>query len=117
MGHWEEFKIDSSEAWKYETILDSGADMKARVYIDDKGNISDQSYSVRYREKDDINDKPEKKDKNKSSKEKKSKEGKEKDGCLKKLLKAPFRLLWWLIKKVLVILSLGILSGVLNSDD
>ena len=38
------------------------------------------------------------------------------DGCLMKIVKAPFRFLWWLIKKTFVILSLGLLSGVLNSD-
>lgn len=42
---------------------------------------------------------------------------KSKDGCLIKLIKAPFRLLFWLIKKILIILSFGILSGLLNSDD
>lgn len=52
----------------------------------------------------------------KSSKARKSEKTKTNDGCLMKIVKAPFRFLWWLIKKAFVILSLGLLSGVLNSD-
>ena len=73
--------------------------------MDDNGEISKDSYSQEYNKKNGNSDKPEKKDR------------KEKEGCLTKLWKAPFRLLWWLTKKVLIILSLGLLSSVLSSDD
>lgn len=113
MGHWKNVKIDRSEGWKYQTTLGTnGDDYSARVYIDDNGEISKESYSLKYREENGMNDKPEKKGKNKSSKE-----GKEKEGCLTKLWKAPFRMIWWLIKKLLIIISLGMLSGWLNSSD
>ena len=36
------------------------------------------------------------------------------DGCLVKILKSPFKLLWWVIKKILGILTLGLLSSWLN---
>ena len=44
-------------------------------------------------------------------------EKKEKEGFLAKIIKAPFRLLWWLFKKALILLSFGLLAGILNSED
>ena len=106
MGHYEDIKINRSEGWKYQsTHGTNGDDYHARVYVDDKGEISKDSYSQEFNKKNDKTEKKEKKDR------------KEKEGCLTKLWKAPFRLLWWLTKKVLIILSLGLLSSVLSSDD
>lgn len=34
-----------------------------------------------------------------------------------KLLLAPFKLLWWIIKKALVILTFGILSGAFDDNN
>lgn len=44
-------------------------------------------------------------------------EKEEKEGFLAKIIKAPFRLLWWLFKKALILLSFGLLAGILNSED
>ena len=109
MGHYEDIKIDRSEGWKYKSTLDNCSDgYRARVYVDNNGEISKDSYSKEFNKKNDKTEKTEKKEK---------KDRKEKEGCLTKLWKAPFRLLWWLTKKVLIILSLGLLSSVLSSDD
>ena len=35
----------------------------------------------------------------------------------KKLLLAPFKLLWWIIKKVLGLLTLGLLSGAFDNKN
>ncbi len=106
MGYFKEINIDRSEGWKYKSTLDNSSDgYRARVYVDDNGEISKDSYSQEFNKKNDKTEKKEKKDR------------KEKEGCLTKLWKAPFRLLWWLTKKVLIILSLGLLSSVLSSDD
>ena len=44
MGHYEDIKIDRSEGWKYSnTHGTSGDDYHARVYVDDKGEISKDS--------------------------------------------------------------------------
>lgn len=93
--------------------------------------ISDDTYPAWYEqheryekelERDKIVDKYKKEEAEKKSNNEKVKKGKkekslkEKEGCLTKLWKAPFRLLWWLIKQALVILSLGMLSAWLNND-
>ena len=49
MGHYEDIKIDRSEGWKYQsTHGTNGDDYHARVYVDDKGKISKDSYSREY---------------------------------------------------------------------
>ena len=114
MGHFEEFRIDRSEAWKYQTTLESSAEgFRAKVWVDDDGNISKDSYSREYNKKIGNNDKPDKK-----GKEKKGKSGKgsgKKESFLTKVIKAPFRFLWWLIKLILKnalgILTFGITNG------
>jgi ribosomal protein RSM22 (predicted rRNA methylase) len=108
MGHYEDIKIDRSEGWKYShTHGTNGDDYHARVYVDDKGNITEDSFSKAYKDKINEGKKSNKKKERKSSQT-------EKESCLMKVLKAPFRLLWWLTKKVLVILSLGMLDSWLN---
>lgn len=115
MGHFEEIQIDRSEGWKYQTTLDNSKDgYRAKVWVDDDGKISKESYSRKYNEKCSKSDKSEKSDKKSKAKGNKGKDIKKKEGWLTKLWKAPFRLLWWLVKQVLIILSLGILNNWLN---
>ena len=124
MGHYENIKIDRSENWKYQTTLGTSFDDNyARVYVDDNGNISKDSYSREYNKKledEDSKGNDEKPDKN--GKGDKGNEGKDekKEGCLAKILKAPFRLLWWLtkfiLKNALVILTFGIVNGWFDKD-
>ena len=133
MGHFENIKIDRREGWKYQDTLDNGDDFYARVYVDDKGNISKDNYSREYIKKLEDEDskgndeKPDKngkgdKDNDKNGKGDKGNEGKDekKEGGLAKILKAPFRLLWWLtkfiLKNALVILTFGILNGWFDKD-
>lgn len=91
--------------------------------MDDKGKISKDSYSHEYNKKledEDSKGNDEKPDKN--GKGDKGNEGKDekKEGCLAKILKAPFRLLWWLpkfvFKNALVILTFGIVNGWFDKD-
>lgn len=124
MGHYENIKIDRRENWKYQTTLGTnGDDNYARVYVDDNGIISKDSYSREYNkilEDEDSKGNDEKPDKN--GKGDKGNEGKDekKEGCLAKILKAPFRLLWWLtkfiLKNALVILTFGIVNGWFDKD-
>lgn len=133
MGHFENIKIDRREGWKYQNTLGNGDDFYARVYVDDNGNISKDNYSREYNKKLEDEDskgndeKPDKngkgdKDNDKNGKGDKGNEGKDetKEGCLAKILKAPFRLLWWLtkfiLKNALVILTFGILNGWFDKD-
>lgn len=123
MGHYEEINIDRSEGWKYQTTLDNSTDgYRAKVYVDDNGEISKDSYSREYNEKNGKGDKgKDAKGKGKESKGSKGSAGKEKEGCLIKIIKAPFRFLWWLIKFIfknaLVILTFGIANGWFDKDD
>ena len=123
MGHHENIRIDRSEGWKYQSTHGNGDDYYADVYVDDNGKISKDTYSREYNKKledEDSKGNDEKPDKN--GKGDKGNEGKDekKEGCLAKILKAPFRLLWWLtkfiLKNALVILTFGILNGWFDKD-
>lgn len=128
MGHYEDIKIDRHDGWKYShTSGTNGDDYYARVYVDDKGVISKDSYSQSYNEKNGNSGKPEKKAKAKDERGQGNKKM-EKESCLKRILWAPFRLLrwiikqllkllWWVIKMILVIVSFGMLGSVLNPKD
>lgn len=68
--------------------------------------------------------KKEKEEKEKAEKERKKAEKEAKDGkegCLTKLWKAPFRLLWWAVKKVfwmiLSIITLGLINKFFGNDE
>ena len=76
---------------------------EARVIRKSDGSIDESSYSHNYR-------------KQLHKKDKKEEKNKEKEGCLKRILLFPFRLIWWVVKMVLIIVSLGALSDVLNGD-
>ena len=123
MGHFENIKIDRREGWKYQDTLDNGDDFYARVYVDDKGNISKDNYSREYIKKledEDSKGNDEKPDKNGKGNKGNEEKDEKKEGCLAKILKAPFRLLWWLtkfiLKNALVILTFGILNGWFDKD-
>ena len=59
-------------------------------------------------------------DKPKKEKKKAPKDNSDKEGCLTKIIKAPFRILWWLIKFILknalVILTFGLANGWFDDD-
>ena len=124
MGHYENIKIDRSENWKYQTTLGTSFDDNyARVYVDDNGNISKDSYSREYNKKledEDSKGNDEKPDKNGKGDKGNEEKDEKKEGCLAKILKAPFRLLWWLtkfiLKNALVILTFGIVNGWFDKD-
>ena len=116
MGHYENLKIDRSEGWKYKTKLGpNGDDYHARVWIDDKGEIDKNSFSREYQERNGLDEKSTIVKKEKKEKNSKSVGGKKKEAWWVKLLKAPFRFLWWLIKLILKnglsILTFGIANG------
>ena len=83
-------------------------EFKAKVTYNDDGSINEESTFSQSKLK-----------KQNKVKEKKikTKSGEDKDGCFTRILKAPFKLLWWLTKKILIVFSLGILGSWLNSDD
>ena len=120
MGHYEDIQIDRSEGWKYQsTHGTNGDDYYARVYVDDKGKISKDSYSREYNKKledEDSKGNDEKPDKNGKGNKGNEEKDEKNEGCLTKILKAPFRLLWWLLKKALVILTFGIVNSWFDKD-
>lgn len=108
MAHFEDIKIDRHDGWKYSyTHGTNGDDYYARVRVDDNGNITEDSYSKVYKEKN---------NKDKSENKKSNLKDSNKEGCLKKMIKAPFKCLWWILKKILGILTLGLISSWLNGD-
>jgi hypothetical protein len=125
MGHYEDIKIDRSEGWKYSnTHGTSGDDYHARVYVDDDGNISHDSYSRKYireKNKEELGKNSDKEGKGEKGNDKSGNSGEKKEGCLTKIIKAPFRFLWWLIKFILknalVILTFGIANGWFDKKD
>ena len=123
MGHFEEIDIDRREGWKYQTTLSNSDSCRARVYVDDDGNISQDSYSrqyIREKNKEELGKNSDKEGKGKKGNDKNGKSGEKKEGCLAKIIKAPFRFLWWLIKLILknllVILTFGIANGWFDKD-
>ena len=129
MGQYKKFQIDRKDGWKFKTTSGTnGEDFSAQVYVDDNGEISRESYSDKYLKELDAKDdtsNPKDNDQNGNDNGKngkgKDQNGKDndkddkKDGCLTKIIKAPFRLIWWLIKfllkNALVILTFGIANG------
>ena len=122
MGHFEEINIDRSEGWKYQTTLDNSSDgYRAKVWVDDNGNISQESYSRQYIREKNKEELGKNSDKEGKGKKGNGKSGEKKEGCLTKIIKAPFRFLWWLIKFILknalVILTFGIANGWFDKKD
>jgi len=104
-------KIERKDAYKYKV---SGGDW-AEAWFDEDGNIVEEStYTEHYlKELRGTNGNSENRKKKKVTTDEP-----EKDGCLMKMVKAPFKYLgkalWWLTKQVLGILTLGMLSSLLN---
>ena len=110
MAHFEEIKIDRHDGWKYSnTAGTNGDDYYAKVLVNDDGSIAEESYSKAYREK--IG-----KGKETGSIKQSSTKVKSGDGCLMKLIKAPFKCLWWLIVNVLKVVGIGFFLEWLTKD-
>jgi len=78
MGHYEDIKIDRKDGWKFQsTHGTNGEDYYAKVYVDDNGEISKESYSREYKEKNGKDNKG-KEAKGKGNKGSKGSVGKEK---------------------------------------
>lgn len=115
----QEIRINQHDLWKYSNAyLKAGENggAFARIHYHEDGSINEEwTYSKTYRDelhgKDNIDN---------TEKESDSSETTEKEGCLMKMIKAPFKwllqALWWLTKKILGILTLGLLSSWLNDD-
>lgn len=84
----------------------------AKVFTDKDGNIEKGSYSSSYQKSLEEKEKKEKKEMKTSSSNSENK-----DGCLMKIIKAPFKFLWWILKQILGVLTLGLISSWLNGDN
>lgn len=109
--------ISSGEQWKYSVVgHGSGEDFHARVTYNDDGSINEkETYSTKYYKE--LHKQDGSKNKKKKEKSKKSNSKKESDSCLVKILKAPFRLLWWIIKFVLKICGIWFIISIFTGDD
>ncbi len=113
MGHYENIKIDRKDGWKFSnTHGTNGSDYYAKVYVDDKGEISKESFSREYNGKE-----GKVKEKKVKVKEKKVRDkfnrGEKKGGFLKKIFKA----LWWLTKKLFRLFRYLLTLGIIHSDE
>ena len=101
--------INPSDAWKYANVFHGAGDKwEAEVVTDSNGNVTDHTYSQSYLKQQ------RKQAKAETKKEKKVTSNKE--SCFKKLIKAPFKILWWIIKKVLIIVTFGALTGMFDEN-
>lgn len=103
-------KIDPKDSWMYSYVSGGSNGFEAKIFTDGNGNILESTYSKEYRKRL-------KKEGKKEGKPKRVEKENDGDGCLMKIIKAPFKLIWWIIKNVLIIVSLGMLSSWLNSDE
>ena len=139
MSEFKNIRIERNESWKYSNVLMQDDKTWAKVLVQDDGEIAPHSYTEAYHkkygtkyyhEKYGNNDKPETKSNDKKGKDKSSKGNvaKKNESWLMKILLAPLRFLWWLIKMLfkllwlvvkilLMIVSLGMLGSVLNPKD
>ena len=111
-----EVKRGSSEWAKYANHLSSSDSDRVTVYYKSDGSIDeDKTYTSTYRNK-----LAEQRGQQTQDTKSKGKTEEKKEGCLMKIIKAPFRLIWWLLKfilkTVLTILTLGLISNFLNKD-
>ena len=112
--------VSSEESKKYANVsgTDPAKGFDVKVTYNADGSINEErTYSEGYREqlkKERGQDKP------KKEKKKAPKDNSDKEGCLTKIIKAPFRFLWWLIKFILknalVILTFGLANGWFDDD-
>jgi len=110
-------EIDRSEASKYRsTSGTNGNTVKAKITYNNDGSINKkETYSSQYLKKlEEEEDEPE-------EEERYEKKSSDSDGCLMKIIKAPFRLLFWLVKKILKVLltvfTLGLFNKLINEDE
>lgn len=97
----------------YKGNSSKGGDLYVTVHYNDDGTIDKKrTYTKEYLKKLE----EEEDGTNKKEKKKKDTTGRKKDGCLAKIIKAPFKLLWWLIKIVLKILTFGLIASILDDD-
>lgn len=98
--------ISRNDSWKYKVNFGG---QSAEVYYKRDGSIDEErTYTKAYLKQIHKND---------NGSNTKEKSSKDKEGCLTKLWKAPFRLLWWIFKKALILLSFGLLANLLNSEE
>ena len=108
-------KISQQDLWKYkDAYLKAGekGGAFARIHYHEDGSINEEwTYNKTYIEKlhgkENIDNSENESDSSKTT---------EKEGCLTKIIKLLLKGLWWLTKKILVVLSLGILSSFLEDD-
>ena len=102
----ETIPISHNDSWKYRANFGGES---ADIFYKSDGSIDEErTYTKCYLKQIHKNDKVS---------DNKKKSSKDKEGCLTKIWKAPFRLLWWIFKKALILLSFGILSNLLNSEE
>lgn len=118
MKHSEEIEVKrgSSEWAKYANHLSSSDSDRVTVYYKSDGSIDEEkTYTSTYR-----NELAEQRGQQTQDTKSKGKTEEKKESCLMKIIKAPFRLIWWLLKfilkTVLTILTLGLISNFLNKD-
>ncbi len=103
-----------------------------KIWYNDDGSINEEytyiePYLAKKRKQEEdqnVEDKTDKKTKKKKEKKnkknKKSESNSDEDGCLTKILKAPFKGIWWLIKKILLfilsIVTLGLINKYLKDE-
>jgi len=111
--------VSSEESKKFANVsgTDPAKGFDVKVFYNADGSINEEkTYTGAYREKlkeSRSQDEP-------KNNKKAPKENNDKEGCLTKIIKAPFRFLWWLVKFIfknaLVILTLGLANGWFNDD-
>ena len=121
----EVLKVRSKDTMKYHSSWTKGERWPDGEYVhevnvtyDDFGKIiPEMTYTEKYCRENKLGKYSENNDApsaNSNKPKESNPEKKEGDGCLVKILKSPFKLLWWVIKKILGILTLGLLSSWLN---
>lgn len=118
--------IAFSDKWKYRSTSSSGSKATARIYTYDDDVDAEATYSPRYLhltwpDKYDSSGNPIRDDDAGANDDRKSDDGKKKDGCLTSILKAPFRLLWWIIwdvvlKTILKLLGIWFIISLFTGD-
>lgn len=114
--------VDKGESWKYSSVSYYAGrdDVEVRIYIDDNGLIDNSTYSDTYLKENGLGKYAvkEESDQQEPVAQKKTKE-KKKSSFKRKLLLAPLKLIWWLIKFLLKLIGLSFLISLFsdNSND